>query len=120
MLAAAAIHLELQVATSTNKIANSLALYFCAASLYYGYSFVREGVLWHVPRFDSNPSHHGDALQYSKQLFYISLPQMTKYCVMKECENIICGYLYVCKLAFVILKGIYCFEFPKKVFGDLF
>jgi hypothetical protein len=63
ILAAAATHLELGVATSANKIANALALYFCAASLYYGYWFMREGLLWHVPRLNSNPSYHGDALQ---------------------------------------------------------
>ncbi len=34
-------------------------------------------------------------------------------------ENILCGYLYVCDLAFVILKGIYDFEFLKSFFGDL-
>jgi hypothetical protein len=39
---AAATHLEVGVATSTNKIANALALYFYAASLYYSYWFVRE------------------------------------------------------------------------------
>jgi hypothetical protein len=30
------------------------------------------------------------------------------------CENIVCGYLYVSDLAFVILKGIYGFKFPKR------
>ncbi len=44
---------------------------------------------------------------------------MTKYCIMRECENIRCGYLYDSDLAFVILKGISCFESPKG-FGDLF
>jgi hypothetical protein len=42
---AAATHLELRVATSTNKIANELALYFCVASLYYSYWFMRESWL---------------------------------------------------------------------------
>ncbi len=32
------------------------------------------------------------------------------------CENILRGYLYVCDLAFVILKGIYGFKFPKRFF----
>jgi hypothetical protein len=109
----------LRVATSTNKIANALALYFYAASLYYGYWFVREGLMWHVSRLDSIISYQGDALQYAKQLFYISLPQMTKYCIMRECENIIRGYLYVCDLAFVILKGIYGFKFPKVFWRSL-
>jgi hypothetical protein len=39
---------------------------------------------------------------------------MTKYCIMRECENILHGYLYVFDLAFVILKRIYGFKFPKK------
>ncbi len=39
---------------------------------------------------------------------------MLKYCIMRECENILRGYLYVCDLAFVILKRIYGFKFPKR------
>ncbi len=41
---------------------------------------------------------------------------MTNYCVMRECENILHGflYVYVFDLAFVILKGIYIFKFPKR------
>ncbi len=30
------------------------------------------------------------------------------------CENIFCGYLYDGDLAFVIVKGIYGFKFPKR------
>jgi hypothetical protein len=45
------------------------------------YWFVREGLLWHVPGLDSV---FENALQNAKQLFHISLPQMTKYCVMRE------------------------------------
>jgi len=33
-------------------------------------------------------SHFGDAIQDAKQLFLSRLSQMTKYVVMKECENI--------------------------------
>jgi hypothetical protein len=33
-------------------------------------------------------SYNGDVLQYAKQLFSLRLPQMTKYCVMRECDNI--------------------------------
>ncbi len=39
---------------------------------------------------------------------------MMKYCVMRECENILCGYVYDGDLVFVILKGIYGFKFPKR------
>ncbi len=37
-----------------------------------------------------------------------------------SCENILHGYLYVFDLAFVILEGVYSFEFPKRFLGDLF
>jgi len=33
-------------------------------------------------------SYHGDVLQYAKKLFLSRLLQMTKYFVMRECENI--------------------------------
>jgi hypothetical protein len=70
-------HLELGVATSTIKIANAFALYFCATSLYYSYWFMRESWLWHVQsRLDS--SSFGDALQNAKQLFFIRLSKMMK------------------------------------------
>ncbi len=55
-----------------------------------------------------------NALQNAKQLFHISLPQMTKYCVTRECENIRNGYLYVMTQNLLILKGIYGFKFPKR------
>ncbi len=55
-----------------------------------------------------------NALQNAKQLFHIRLPQMTKYCVMREYENIRNGYLYVMTQHLLILKGIYGFKFPKR------
>jgi hypothetical protein len=39
---------------------------------------------------------------------------MTKCCIMRECENILRGYLYDGDLVFVILKGISIFKFPKR------
>jgi hypothetical protein len=39
---------------------------------------------------------------------------------MRECENILYGYLYDGDLAFVILKGTYGFKHPKSFLGDLF
>ncbi len=89
--AAAARTNGVAMASSATKITNAAIWYYCAAY----YWFVREGLLWHVPRLDSNPSYHSDALQYAIQLFYISLPQMMKYCIMRECENILHGFLYV-------------------------
>jgi hypothetical protein len=97
---AAATHLELEVATSANEIAKALASYFCAASLYYSYWFVRESWLWHVlSRLDS--FSFGDALQNAKQLFSTRLSKITKYCIMRECENILRGYLYDGDLLYV-------------------
>jgi hypothetical protein len=55
----------------------------------------------------------GNTLQNATQLIFDRIPQMTKYCVMRECENILHGYLYDFNLAFVILKGIYGFKFAK-------
>jgi hypothetical protein len=36
------------------------------------------------------------------------------YCIMRECENILHGYLYGGDLSFVILKRIYGFKFRKR------
>jgi hypothetical protein len=44
---------------------------------------------------------------------------MTKYCIMRECENILHGFLYVFDLAFVILKGIYSLNSPKGFWRSL-
>jgi hypothetical protein len=72
-----------------------------------------------VPRLDLNPSYHGDKLQYAKQLIYISLPQMMKYCIMRECENILHGFLYDFDLAFVILKKITVLNSTKGFWRSL-
>jgi hypothetical protein len=78
----------------------------------------RESGLWCEWRVFSSlaglDSAFKNALQNAKQLFHISLLQMTKYCIMRECKNILCGYLYDGDLVFVILKGIYGFKFPKR------
>jgi hypothetical protein len=47
---------------------------------------------------DTVNSYHSDLLHYAKQLSSTRFPQMIKYCVMRECENIHWGYLYVCDL----------------------
>jgi len=33
-------------------------------------------------------SYNSDVLQLAEQIFSLSLPQMTKYYIMRECENI--------------------------------
>ena len=45
------------------------------------------------------------------------LLQMTKYCVMRECENILNGYIYVCDYIFSHQDGIYGFKFPSRFLG---
>jgi len=54
------------------------------------------------------------------QIFSLRLPQMTKYCIMRECENIQSWILYVSDLVFSHQGEIYGFKFPKRFFGDLF
>ena len=55
-----------------------------------------------------NP-YHSDVLQLAKQLFSLSLPQMTKYCVMRECENIHSWISLISDLALSHQDGIYGF-----------
>jgi hypothetical protein len=99
--------------SSATKITNAGIWSSCAVSQL----LVRESWLWHVIlptwRLDSF-FFGGGALQNAKQLFSTRLSKMMKYCIMRECENILCGYCYVSDLAFVILKGIYRFKFPKR------
>jgi hypothetical protein len=59
-------------------------------------------------------SYNGDVLQYAKHLFSLGLPQMTKYCVMRECYNILSGYLSVVTTVFSQQDGIYGFKFSKR------
>jgi hypothetical protein len=98
--------------SSATKITNPAILLYCTAS----HSFVRESLLSHVLLLTGrlNLLFFGDTLQNAKQEFSVRIPQMTKYCIMKERENILHGYLYVFDLAFVILKGISIFKFPKR------
>jgi hypothetical protein len=63
---------------------------------------------------DSTHSSSEMHLQNVKQLFSTRLSKMTKYCIMRECENIFCEYLYDGDLVFVILKEFSIFEFPKR------
>jgi hypothetical protein len=50
-----------------------------------------------------------------KNIFSTRFRQMTKYCVMRECENILSGYLYVCDYIFSLQDGIYGFKFPRRI-----
>ncbi len=78
--------------SSATKISNAAIHFYCE---YYAHLFIRESllcdVLLHIGRLDSI---FGNALQNAKQLFFDRIRQMTKYCIMRECENILRGYLY--------------------------
>jgi hypothetical protein len=66
-----------------------------------------------------NP-YNGDVLHIAKQLFFLRLPEMMKYCGMRECENIHSWISRVGELAFSHQDGIYGFKFPKRFSGDFF
>jgi hypothetical protein len=110
-----AAHRVATVQSSATTITNVATYNYCTTSLYYTLLFEGESWSWHVllSRLNSD-SYHGDALQYTKQLLFISLPLMSNYCIRRECENIFCGYLYDYDLALVILKGISSFKFPER------
>jgi hypothetical protein len=72
------------MASSTTKITNAAIWYYCVASHW----FVRESLLCNVLLHIGRPnSVFGNTLQNATQLFFDRIPQMTKYCVMPECEN---------------------------------
>jgi len=119
------------VRSSTTEIANAASIYyFFTASSLHVHSFVREKMMcWWLALARKNmwlwiaslgESYHGDVLQYAKHLFSLRLPQMTKYCVMRECENIHSWKSLVGDLVFSHQGEIYGFKFPKRIFGDLF
>ncbi len=82
---------------SVTKITKVTITYYCAASLLHVYLLMREKMWWwlalgrkkmwwRIATFGK--SYHGDVLQYAKQLFSLRLPQMMKYCIMRECDKI--------------------------------
>jgi hypothetical protein len=68
-------------------------------------------------------SYNDDVLQLAKQLFSVRLLLMTKFFVMRECDNILRGYLCAVTTVFSQQDGIYGFKFPKRFLeissGDL-
>jgi hypothetical protein len=72
--------------SSNTKITNAAIWYYCTAS----HLFVRESLLsQHVLLLAGGLySVFWNALQNATQLFFDRIPQMTKYCIMRECENI--------------------------------
>jgi hypothetical protein len=82
------------------------------------YSFVREGWLWCVRRLSSLAGldldfFFGHVLQYAKQVFLVRIPQVTKYFVMRECEDSYTKSL-CCDSAFAHKKEFYIFKFPER------
>jgi hypothetical protein len=82
------------------------------------YLFVRESWLWCVRRLSSLDGLDSDfffrcALQYAKQVFLDRIPQLTKYLVMRECEDSYTESL--CRdSAFAHKKEFYIFKFPER------
>ncbi len=68
-------------------------------------------VLLHIGRL---ASVFGNALQNATQLFFDRILQMTKNCIMRECENIHSWISLSGDLVFSHQQGIYSFDFPKK------
>jgi hypothetical protein len=83
------------------------------------YSLVRESWLWCVRRVFSSLARldldffFGHMLQYAKQVFLDRIPQVTKYFVMRECEDSYTESL-CCDSAFAHKKEFYIFKFPKR------
>jgi hypothetical protein len=80
--------------------------------------FQRESWLWCEGTVFSSlaglDSVFGNALQNATQLFFDRIPQMTKYYVMRECENIHSWISLRGDLVFSHQQGIYGFKFPKR------
>jgi hypothetical protein len=75
----------------------AISTYYFTVSLLHMHSLVREKMWWWIALARKKmwwwiasfgESYNGDVLQCAKQLFSLRLPQMTKYCVMRECDNI--------------------------------
>jgi hypothetical protein len=80
--------------------------------------FWKESWLWCVRRVFSSlaglDSVFGNALQNATQIFFYRILQMTKYCIVRECENIHSWISQSGDLVFSHQQGIYGFKFPKR------
>jgi hypothetical protein len=111
------------VRLSANEIANVASTYYLIASSFHVHLLVREKMWWWLALARKKlcwwlasfgESYHGDVLQHAKHLFSLRLPQMTKYCVMRECDNIHSWISISGDLAFSHQHEIYGFKFPKR------
>jgi hypothetical protein len=103
---------------SATKITNAAIWYYCAALLLVLLSLIlRESGLWCEWRdfLLSLDSTQSSETHYKMQhnYFFDRVPQMTKYCVMRECENIRSWISLSGDLVFSHQQGIYSFKFPK-------
>jgi hypothetical protein len=71
-----------------------------------------------MARLDAD-SFFGDALQNAKQLFFSSLPKMTRYFVMREGENVPTGISQCCNSAFAQKKEFSIFKSLKGFWRSL-
>ena len=110
------------ILTSATKIADMAFYYFASSSLHVCL-LVREKMCWWLAlarkkmwRWIASfgESYHGDVLQFAKQLLPVRLLLMTKFFVMRECDNILSGYLCAVTTVFSQQDGIYGFKFPKR------
>jgi hypothetical protein len=124
----AASHGVAMLRISASEIVNAATAYYAASSLHVR-TFVREKMCWWLAIAKKKmwlwivsfgESYNGDVLQLAEQIFSLSLPQMTKYFVMRECENIHSWISLVGDLVSSHQGEIYGFKFPKRFFGDLF
>jgi hypothetical protein len=98
--------------SSATKITNAAIWYYCTAShLFVMESLLSQHVLLLTGRLNSV---FGNALQNATQLFFDRIPQITKYCIIRECENIHSCISLSGDLAFSHQRGIYGFKFPKR------
>jgi hypothetical protein len=74
-------------------------------------ALARKKMWWWIASFGE--SYNDDVLQLTKQLFSVRL--LTKFFVMRECDNILSGYLCAVTTVFSQQDGIYGFKFPKRL-----
>ncbi len=94
------------MASSATKITNAAIWYYCIASHWFVWESLLCDVLLHIGRLNSV---FGKALQNATHLFFDRILQMTKYCVMRECENIHSWISLSGDLVFSHQEGIYGF-----------
>jgi hypothetical protein len=103
---------------SATKITSAAIWYYCTALLVLLSLYWKESGLWCEWRVFSSLSRLNsdfeNALQNAKQLFSVRIPFMTKYFVMRECDNILRGYIFVVTTVLSHQDEIYGLKFPNR------